>query len=558
MTIVISASTFAFFKAAGVLRVKTDEKARERFDEAYADFLDGMSDDEAELAYGPVGVDLFEALLQRRDEEKAAKLADDIRRAEKREAKALADKAKPITGGMNGSTDHIRDLPAGRYVLTSAQNNTDVDPSFLASLHTYCKRHNAQLLIGRMTYNKGAFQQPDVNETEGVYYSEAVKPYLVNGTLNLGGRFYFLADANVMPTAKWPTSGFGAESPADIGLIIPATRIEMRTLPALKGNAVKTISATGTVTKRNYILRKTGSQAATAHCIGATFIDTETGDIRALQQMEGTSGFYDVDGVYNPSGFAPLAAGDVAAFQPGDIHAEKADDANILAVAALIKRFKPASVFVHDLLDFSSRNHHNIKDPFFLHSQMIANATVEGDLVLASDTLDILANAHKAASVHVIVSNHDQAADTWLRSTDWRFDPINAEIYLELASAKIKADKRGDGSHNTLEYAYRNVAGGKAKNVTFHALDESVMVAGVEMGSHGHNGANGSKGSPKQFASLGVPMNTGHTHSPSIYGGCYTAGVTASLEMGYNVGASSWAVAHTITYANGQRQILFG
>ena len=83
------------------------------------------------------------------------------------------------------------------------------------------------------------------------------------------------------------------------------------------------------------------------------------------------------------------------------------------------------------------------------------------------------------------------------------------------------------------------------------------MIAGVQMGSHGHNGANGSKGSPKQFSALGVPINTGHTHSPSIYGSCYTAGVRASLDMGYNVGASSWAVADTITYANGQRQILF-
>ena len=547
-TVMLSAATVAFFKAAGVFRVKTAEKARERFDEALPDFDDQILADMGE----PHPDDLFAALMERKESDKAAKMAEEIARAEKREAKALADKAKPITGGLNGSRDHVRDLPAGRYILTAAQNNTDVDPSFLAALHVYAKRHNAQLLIGRMTYNKGAFQQPDVDATDGIYYDPAVVPYLVNGTLNLGGAFYFAADANIIPTAKWPTSGFGAESPADVGLIVPATRIEMRTMPALKGNKLKTISATGAVTKRNYITRKTGAQAATAHCIGATFVDTATGTIRVLQQMEGADGFYDVDGFYSDV-FVPLKAGDVAAFQPGDIHAEKADDANIHAVAALIKRYKPETVFVHDLLDFSSRNHHNIKDPFFLRAQYQANQTVEGDLILASDTLDILASAYKSASVHVIVSNHDQAADTWLRGTDWRFDPINAETYLKLALAKIT----GDETHNTLEYAYREIAGGKARNVTFHALDESVIVAGVEMGSHGHNGANGSKGSPKQFAQLGVPMNTGHTHSPSIYGDCYTAGVTASLEMGYNVGASSWAVAHTITYANGQRQILF-
>jgi hypothetical protein len=557
MTINLTPAAVAFFKAAGVFRVKTEETARVRFDEAYPDFLDGMDEAEAALAYGEAGSDLFAALMERKANDKAAKIAATIASEERRAAKEAAERAKPVTGGMNGARDHVRRFDDGVYVITSAQNNTDVDPSFLASLHTYCKRHGAQLVVGRMTYNKGAFQQPDVDATDGVYYDPAIVPYLVNGTLNLGDRFYMLADANVIPTAKWPTSGFGAESPVGVNIIVPATRIELRTLPALNGGGAKIVAATGAATKRNYILRKTGAQAATAHCIGAIVVNTVTGDIRQLQQMDNETGFYDVDGFYSPDGFRPLAAGDVAAFQPGDIHAEKTSDEAIAAVVKLIQRFKPENVFAHDLLDFSSRNHHNIKDPFFLHAQVVNGATVAGDLTCASDTLDMLANANKRATVHVIVSNHDQAADTWLRGNDWRFDPINAEVYLELALAKVQATKRGDTSHNTLEYAYRNVAGGKATNVVFHALDESVVVAGIEMGSHGHNGANGSKGSPKQFASYGVKMNTGHTHSPSIYGDCYTAGAL-EMDMGYNVGASSWRIAHTITFANGQRQILFG
>lgn len=555
MTISVSPATVAYFKAAGVFRVKSNEKARERFDDALADYIDSDSFQD-DVVMGAAGATLFDALLTYRDNERAAKVAADAQRLQRKADKEAAEKAKPITGGMAGARDHVRSLPSGRYVITAAQNNTDVDATALAALHTFCKRHDAQLLIGRMTYNKGAFQQPDVDASEGVYYADAVKPYLVNGTLDLGGAFYMLADANVIPTSKWPTSGFGAESPSDVGLIIPATRIEMRTMPALKGGTVKTVSATGAVTKRNYILRKTGNQAATAHCIGATFVDTATGDVRILQQMDGTSGFYDVDGFYSAEGFRPLATGDVAAFQPGDVHAEKTSAASIAAVAALVARFKPDNLFLHDLLDFSSRNHHNIKDPFFLHAQTIAGNTVAGDLNIASGALNTLASAYRSTSVHVIVSNHDQAADTWLRGTDWRFDPINAEVYLELALAKVRATKTGDRTHNTLEYAYRNLASGAASNVTFHALDESVKVAGVEMGSHGHNGSNGSKGSPKQFAGLGVPMNTGHTHSPSVFGSCYTAGAL-EMEMGYNVGASSWAVAHTITYCNGQRQIFF-
>lgn len=553
---IVTSTIFGYFKAAGVFRKRSDETARIAFDDAFSDFLEDGSYSEAEIAsFGSAGDALFAALMERRDNDKAAKAADIIAREERRAAKEAAEKAKPITGGMDGSRDHVRALPAGRYVLTSAQNNTDVDATFMAALHEYCKRHNAQLLIGRMTYNKAAFQQPDVNDTDGIYYADAVKPYLVNGTLDLGGKFYFLADANVIPTAKWPTSGFDAASPVGVGAIVPATRIELRTAAALKGDVSKPIMATGTVTKRNYILRKTGAIAASGHNIGALFVDTETNTFRHLEQMEGYDGFFDIDGHYTGDGFRPLRKGDVAAYQPGDIHAEKADDANVVAICDNIRRFQPENVLVHDLLDFSSRNHHNIKDPFFLHAQYTNEQTVEGDLQIASDTLDAIAEANRNAKVRVIVSNHDQAADKWLATVDWRNDPINAEVYLKLALAKVQ--NVNNERFNTLEYAYRTIGKGISTNVIFHVLDESVMIAGVQMGCHGHNGANGSKGSPKQFSALGVAINTGHTHSPSIYGACYTAGVRASLDMGYNVGASSWAVADTLTYANGQRQILF-
>lgn len=554
----ITPETYAFFKAAGVFRVKTPEKARERFDDALPDYIADNGrlsehDDEHDIAADG----LFAALMERQEADKSAKMAAEIERERKRAEREAKRAALPITGGMDAATDHIRELPHGRYVLTSAQNNTDLDGSFWLALQAFCKRMNAQLLVGRMTYNKGGFQQPDVNDSDGIYYADDVKPYLVNGQLDLGGRFHFLADANVIPTAKFPTSGFDAATPAGIGAIIPATRIELRTSAALKGGVgPKVITSTGTVTKRNYIMRKTGAIAAFGHNIGALYVDTETGEIRHLEQMETANGFFDVDGFYSGAGFRPLATGDVAAFQPGDIHAEKAHDENVDAVIALIKRFRPVNVFVHDLLDFSSRNHHNIKDPFFLRAQYVEGNTVAGDLDIMAGTLDDIVNAYKPAKVHVIESNHDLAADTWLKNADWKADPINAETYLQLALAKVQ----GGDTFNTLAYAYEEIGGGQFADSTrlnFHQTDESVIVAGVEMGCHGHNGANGSRGSPKQFSALGVPMNTGHTHSPSIYGRVYTAGVTASLEMGYNIGASSWMIAHVITYANGQRQIIF-
>lgn len=543
--------TIAYFKAAGVFRVKTDEKARERFNESVDDFH-GQSDIETQD-------DLFSALIAWREADKAAKIQAEANRERKRLAKEQAEAAKPLTASINNVAEVIEKMPAGRYVLTVAQNNTDVDGDFLASLENYCAEMDATLLIARTTYNKGGFRQPDVNDTEGekgaIYYDPAVMPYLVTGHIDLG-KFHFIADANVIVTTKWPTSGFDGITPAGIGVIIPASKIELRVGAALKNAPNKVIAATGAVTKRNYIMRKAGAQAAFAHSIGAVFVDTVTGDIRHLEQMEGTKGFYDLDRFYSPFG-VERGLGHVAALQFGDIHAEKMEKRNMKAAIGLIERLQPANVILHDLLDFSSRNHHNIKDPTFIHAQFVAGNTVRGDLEKMAAVVDELAKT--GVNIHVIESNHDLAINTWLKNADFKVDPINATVYLDCMLALYRHQEKGKREYfNMLAYAYETIGGGRfAENINFHETDETLIIAGVEMGNHGHNGANGARGNPKGFAGLGVKMNTGHTHSPSIYGPCYTAGVTASLEMGYNIGPSSWAIAHLVTYDNGQRQILF-
>ena len=549
----LTIATVAFFKAAGVFRVRSDEKARERFDEALDDFVENHPETDDDKTPD----ELFAALIEHREQEKRDKVAAEIAKAERKaerervkEEKAAKLAEMPIATGFTSLDEKISRLEPGAYVLSAAQNNTFVDEKALDAILNFCRVNGAKLLIGAMTYNKNMFAKTDDDD---IWYAQALRPYIVTGQIDIGG-YHFLADANVIPTATWPTSGFDGNTPAGVGAIIPASKIELRVSAAGKNAKTKTIAATGCLTQRNYILRKTGAKAAAAHCIGAVYVNTLTGEIRHLEMMPDSDCIYDTTGIYYANGdYSPLQRGDVAAFQPGDIHAEKMDAANLREVCHMIAHFQPLNVLAHDLLDFSSRNHHNIKDPFFLQEQYRAGNTVRGDLEAMASVLDTLAIA-STATTHVVESNHDLAIDTWLKSTDWRGDPINAETYLDLALAKIKGDK----SFNTLAYAYETIGGGMERNnIVFHKTDEDLMIAGVDMGNHGHNGANGSRGSPKQFAALGVPMNTGHTHSPSIYGRVYTAGVTASLDMDYNIGASSWAIAHIITYANGQRQILF-
>lgn len=483
-------------------------------------------------------------------------------------AKAEAEASKPVSGGANSSDEHIRQIDdkptSGVYVITTAQNNTDVDQVFWGALQTYVRERGAKLLVCKTTYNKNAFLQPEVSaDAPDLWYAPEVKPYLMAGHIELTPNIHIIADANVIPTAKNPLSGFEGATAAGVSMVIPAMKIALKCTAALTGAEGKVLFSTGAITKRNYILRKAGAVAQAEHNIGALIVETfddGTFNARQLELMPGCAGFYD-EGLY----FGPdkLPGGHrSAALQFGDIHAEKMLPENMEKCCNLIAFYKPENLLIHDVLDFSSRNHHNVKDPTFIFTQHVKGNTVENDLRQVAHVLDEFYEAGEAhdMQLHIIESNHDLAINTWLKNADFKQDPVNAITYLRcmLEWYRHIQEHEGEKSFNMLKFACQHIGWSEyARFFDFHETDESVIIAGVEMGCHGHNGVNGSRGSPAQFRTLGVPMNTGHTHTPSICGAVYTAGVSAALDMGYNVGASSWRYAHILTWPNGQRQIIF-
>jgi hypothetical protein len=526
-------SVIAFYSAENFFKQKTVEKQREKFDALASDF---------EAEFGEAATEeTFASLLAYQEEMRREKRIAEEKRIAKREAVKALEASKPLAAGMNTAFDCVTRFPAGKYVLTVAQNNTYVDQIALDSLLNFCKVNDAKLLVAKTFYNKNGFAKQ-----EDDWFDPKIVPFLVEGTIDLDGKAHFAADANIMVTAKNPASGFKGLTPAGVDVILPASKISLSVAAALKNAPTKRIVSTGAITKRNYIMRKAGAVAAIEHNIGACFYDN--GELRNLEIMAGANGFYDDLHFYGIGDHVEHAQ--ISALQFGDIHCEKMLGSQARLAYDLVNRFEPEHVILHDVLDFASRNHHNLKDPLF----MVDNASnlVYDDI---NTLAGFLANLECAASgkVHIVESNHDLALTRWVKDVDWKTDPINAHAYLTYALACV--ENRGNSEFNLLQFAVDKHE--KLTNTIFHKTDESVMIAGIEMGNHGHNGVNGSRGSPTQFRELGVPMNTGHTHAPSISGACYTAGVWGSLEMGYNIGASSWAYANIVTYPNGQRQIRF-
>ncbi len=487
------------------------------------------------------------------------------KRLEAKIAKDIANENKPISGGSLKRSIPV--IAGDNFVVTVAQNNTDIHSVAFNSIRAFCENIGAQLIVCRTYYNKSGFQHPEHGaDDSGIFFDPALSAYFVDHAAILGTSGALLVgNANVIPTARNPLTGF--ENMGKIGqdVIIPAVKIALKCTAALKGSKGKRLFSTGAITLPNYIQRKAGQVAEIEHNIGAVVVTPD--DIRHIEVMPDSDGFNYFQGYYY--GDAIGKAADIAALQFGDIHAEKAEQKNINDCCELISLYQPANVILHDLMDFSSRNHHNRKDSSFLFEQELAGNTVVQDCNMVTGFLaDISRFVIPSAKLHIIESNHDLALERWLKEADFKEDATNAEFYLAAMREYYKSIRAGK-AHNVLEHTLtklgfqdvQDTRGNKLAvfldGATFHDTDASVMLAGVEMGNHGHTGINGSRGSPEQYRKLGVPINTGHTHTPSICGGCYTAGVTGSLEMGYNIGASSWRIAHIVTYENGQRAIHF-
>lgn len=467
----------------------------------------------------------------------------------------------PVESGRISSTVNDWPVLAGkRFIITSAQNNTPAHTNFLESLKRYADYSDAKLLISKFLYNKNGFQNGEGEK--GIKFNEALVPFLQEENVFLNNRsFAFMAEINTLPTAVLPLSGL-AETIGNFSAAIGHAQITSEAVPALKGSEVRRLYSTGTVTQRNYIQQRAGQKAEGLHCYGALIVEFDEDGVyfvRQLQTMDDSGVFFDLNIKVSPQGCED-AYNHVAALQYGDIHAEKIDDecaaASWQGRDSLLDILRPRYQLIHDVHDFTSRNHHNRASGVFLAKQYSAGRDkVIDDL---RDTGKILSDMQRDYSQTIVVeSNHDLALGRWLDDAKVNVgqDPANAHLYYALNAALYKAIEDGDDTFNVLDYALRTF-GGYDYSAIFLDTDQTFNVAGVEMGMHGHNGVNGSRGAPKQFKKLGVPINTGHTHSPTIYGGVYTAGVTGSLDMGYNIGAGSWCHTHIITYANGQRTLI--
>jgi len=478
-------------------------------------------------------------------------------------ARAKKDKkedTRPVAAGDVAAPDTRRQSLAGkRYVFTTAQNNTYVHEDFYYALLNFCADKGAELIVSTIAYNKSGFQN-GTKEDDKLWYDPRIVPYIRNESLKVAEGLIFCGELDILPTAVTPLSGFENYTQESSG-IVPHTKVQMQSLPRMKGADPRILYTTGAITLRNYIQRKAGQKAEFHHVFGALYVEIdEQGDWFARQLVaDGAGVFHDLDKRYSKDDIHTMP---VTAITWGDIHVEKLDgevfssawgtgddpDDNTMLVA-----LNPTWQFIHDLTDFRARNHHNLNDPFFLADMHYkGQGNVEKDLHRCGA---FLAHITRFGNRAVVVdSNHDQALQRWLREADIRQDPENAEFFHH-ASMMIHRHIKEGKEFNVFQWAV--TADGTIPSKTiFLKEDDSFLLYGIEQALHGHRGPNGARGNHKSLRTIGRKVSIGHTHSAGIIDGVYVAGVSGSLDMDYNKGPSSWSHSHILTYANGKRAIV--
>lgn len=449
-----------------------------------------------------------------------------------------------------------------RYILSAAQNNTKPNEKVWDNLLALADYYGAEIILGSLSYDLSSYGDDSVKggrkTNKGPRWHESLAPFIHDERIELAPGLVWCGETNILPTAKRPLSGMETYTQRASG-IFPHTKFAMESVASAKSDPTKFNYTTGAVTQRNYIQKKAGQQAEFHHGYGGLLVEVDHRGNWWVRQLNADSNgvIYDLD-VVAEDGVVYENEEGVEAITWGDIHSVMLDDEvreSAWGEGGMLDTLKTKYQFLHDLLAGTKINHHEWKN-FYEQLRLYVEGwdSVTAELQNAAEFLR-LAHRDNVQSV-VVYSNHDDPwLARWLNETDYRKDPLNSEIYLRLALAKVQAIKGGDDV-NLLEYAMREMECPDA--TMFLGCDESFTVCNkrIECGMHGHLGPNGSNGTPIGLSKMGRKANTAHTHSAGIIDGLYVAGSCTRLDMRFNKGPSSWSHSHVVTYPNGKRTIV--
>lgn len=493
----------------------------------------------------------------------------------------------PLVRGRVRPVDRTEwEVPApgsvSRYIFTCAQNNTHLFMPAWESLQALARHYDARLCVSTFTYDKSSYGAKSVkrgkaDDQGALWYAPEVEPYLLDESIVVAPGLVWCGEMNILPTAVRPLSGLESYTGRRSG-IFPHVKFAMESVASHKSEGTKFNYTTGTVTQRNYIAKKEGLKAEFHHGYGALLVEVDSDGNWFCRQLNSDSDGVIYDLTLQAKDGQVTDGHRVAAITWGDIHVGTVPP-EVMAMLwgscypkekdpSMIDALEPSYQFMHDVLDFRARNHHDRGNPHRAFEKHVWGKDDVGEELIKVAAMLGFTSSRDWCQTIVVDSNHDNAMMRWLREGDYKTDPRNAVLFLEAQARVYRAIAERDNSFHLVEWAVKGAAekfgrggGGPAHDIRFLRADESFVICpdangGIECGMHGDHGPNGARASLRGFAKMGRKSNTGHGHSAGIEDGAYRSGITGDLDQGYNSGPSSWSRSHIVTYQSGKRAIV--
>ena len=433
-----------------------------------------------------------------------------------------------------------------RFVVTTYIPGSKLDLPFLSSLKSYCYHNDAKLLILLSYVNKkDAVSQIPTQLKEETF---VLHDLLLNDNL-------LISATKVKATNVNPLTGLSRLGKRQRSVVLASPKMMLKITPNGYKDIPHALMSTGTISQPNYQLNYFNNASATKskadHQMSALtfFIENEkTFHFRQLQRR--------VDGSVCDYGMTYAQQKVPKNEQPealvlGDWHCGSTDPHARKAWDKVIKDLSPKKVILHDFFDGITVNPHQ-KRAHFTKAKGFGKGFGSLKAEIVECVKDLAVFCKNAPEVFIVKSNHDLFLDRALEDGEFTQDKINGK-YLSWLYSQCE-----DGD-DPLEVAIRmegEKLGVDLSNAVFLKEDESLNVEGVELGCHGHRGPNGSRGSSSNLEESYGPLVFGHTHTISILRDAWGVGTSSLLDLGYNVGPSSWVRSACLLHKYGARQLL--
>lgn len=452
-----------------------------------------------------------------------------------------------------------------RFIVTTAVADSKAHLGFIGSLKNYANLNNAQIVVLPCESKVNSFQN-DSAVFDPIFFEDDI--IVVDKDISLNDNI-ILRSIQISANQIKPITGLSRFGSREGSYIFASPKQFLEYVPSSKRGKNYAIMTPGACTIPNYMKdvrymsKRLAYIADQDHTIGAIIVEIEDDKIFHFRQIQANSKGEFIDlGIKYSQDFVDDNI--ETTLIPGDLHGVNVDPEVLFAFTDDFKHLKVKNVVCHDIFDGVSISHHIItpgkKSKRFKESPI--NDLLYDEALETFLTANYLLKTLKPVDLLIVKSNHDEVIDKWIDEARFIYEPQNYRAGLELAITKYDSDK--DLLEKSMEMAAENLlteeeskeAKKTIESFTFLKRDESIKISGVEIAAHGDLGQNGSRASMAQLEKIYGRCVIGHSHSGAIQRGVFRVGTFSKLDMGYNVGPTSWTHTAALLYEDGSCQLV--